>query len=200
MLLLYLPFCKHIPKSWVGACLFLFLNTGIFVYWAGFPLVNSIVFDGYAQPYNGIFESARYSYVWWFVWLLGLNCFLPILFAFALLNNDIDEISSLHKFFSAIGVLSNMVSLLALLVIWGFFCNTSYSGYNTICNSYAYCCVFFPSDWCPNQIPCTPAVTSGELNFTNEYLQHIVFSSVFFVFSCWNVSINQDMRRFGVFR
>jgi hypothetical protein len=183
-------------RRYVGATLFLFFSAAFWFYWAAFPLVNTIFLDGYPGRYDR-FVTARYTFDWWNVWLLGLNALVPITFSMALTNNSIEEYGRLHKFFSIMAIVLNLYVIAVTTFMWLAFTNTSFSA-GISGNDYRYCCAFFPSDWCPNTVPCVPAVASGALSRNAEATQHWVFAFVFFVLACWNTSINGDLKEFGV--
>lgn len=189
-------------RRYVTATLFLLMNMAVSFYWTAFPLVNSIFYDGHPHagtpPSPGPHMSARYTWDWWMVWLLGLNIFVPFLFALALTNNSIEEYTRLHRFFSQMAMILNLVVAIMLSVQWLFGCNGTTRWFGNQCSDYRWCCVNFPSVWCPNTTPCTPAVT--DLYRNSEQLQHWVFSFVFGVLAFWNASINKDLREFGVLR
>ncbi len=189
-------------RRYVTATLFVFMNAGVFFYWTAFPLANTIYEHGYPRagtpPSPNSFQSARYTWDWWMIWLLGLNAFLPMLFAFALANNSIEEFTRLHKFFSTMAMLMNALIVVFLTVQWLFFCNSTFQFLGRACADYRWCCVYFPSEWCPNAVPCTPNVTSAMLERNHVMMQHWVFSFVFLVLAFWNTSINKDMREFGL--
>lgn len=182
-------------RRYVGPTLFLLLTAGIFFYWSGIVLVNTIWTDGY--PHYNQYVSSRYAYEWWTVWLLTLNAVPILVFALSLANNTIEEFTRMHKWFSIMGIILNIYVAVALAVLWIFFCNSSYSG-GAACNDYRWCCVNFPSVWCSNTVPCIPAVTASELVRNAEMTQHFIFAFVFLVLSTFHVSINGDLREFKV--
>ena len=187
-------------RRYVTATMFLFMNIAVLFYWIAFPLTNSIFYDGYPRagtpPSPNMFMSARYTWDWWMVWLLGLNTFLPFLFALALTNNNIEEYARMHRFFSQMALLVNLIVVIMLTIEWIFGCNGQFRWFGTQCSDYRWCCVNFPSEWCPNTTPCVPNVTSLDRNL--EQMQHWVFSFVFGLLAFWNASINKDLREFQV--
>jgi hypothetical protein len=198
-------------RHYVGATLFLFFSGGFFFYWMAFPLVNTVFFDGLAQlgtpPPPGqteqwSYRTARYGWDWWLVWLLSLNGLLPMMLAWAMAHSGIEQFARLHAWFAKVGLVVNVVVVVILTIRWGVNCNNGFSGGNTACNDARWCCRFFPSPWCPNGAPCgydvAPDITSEALVRSQEMLQHWAFGFVFFVFACWHVSINTDLREFGV--
>jgi hypothetical protein len=189
-------------RRYVTAALFVLLSAGILIYWTAFPLVNTIFFDGYPQPGSppapGPYRSARYTADWWMVWLLGLNWFLPMMLAFAMTNNSIEEYARLHKYFATLAMLVNLVVIVVLTVQWVFFCNTTFPFLGRACADYRLCCVYFPGEWCSNTTPCIPNVVSGDLAQNHEMFQHWVFGFVFLVMAYWHRSINSDLKEFGL--
>lgn len=182
-------------RRYVGPVLFLLLCSGIFFYWSGIVLVNTIWSHEY--PNYNQFASSRYTYEWWTVWLLNFNVLLIFMLSLAMANNSVEEFARLHKWCSIIMIIVNLFVALSLLFLWIFFCNNPYSG-GAACNDYRWCCVYFPSGWCPNTVPCIPAVLSSDLHRNSEMTQHFVFAFVFFVLSTFHVSLNGDLREFRV--
>lgn len=187
-------------RRYVGPVMFLLLSTGIFVYWAGVVLTNTYYPHEYPFHTNDAasnygFVSGRYNYEWWTVWLLTLNGLSSILLCFALINNSVEELTRLHKWYSSLIIVVNLYCAITFLFLWIFWCNNGNTG-GSACNDYRWCCVNFPSVWCSNTIPCTPAVTASELHRNGEMMQHFVFSFVFFVLSTFHVALNGDLREF----
>ncbi len=196
---------RDIPiRRYVNTTLFIFLQAGIFFYWAAGPLSQSYFACGYPQfgtpPSPGAYQCTRYDWDWWTIWLMTLNVLLPMMLQFALTNNTIEEYTRLHKWFSMMAIALNIWVFANLTIRWLVFCNTSWSGSSTVCNDYRWCCVYFPSEWCPNTTPCTPAVTAGQLGRNHDIFQHWIFTFVFFVFAIWNYDLNGGLREFGVLR
>lgn len=188
-------------RRYVWSTLFLILSTGLIFYWTALPLVNSIFDDGYPRsgtpPSPNEFQSARYLFDWWLVWVLTLNALVPFCFALALTNNLVEEYARMHDWISSIFVWINGAVVVMLTVQWLFFCNGTFLPMGRACADYRNCCVNFPAPWCPNTMPCTPAVASLDRN--HEMLQHWVFGIVFGVMSYFHRLINRDLTRFGVF-
>jgi len=140
----------------------------------------------------------RYGWDWWNVWLLSLNAILPMILAFAAVNNSVEEWARMHSFLSVLAIVMNLWVVLVLSWRWLFYCNNSFSGMQSACNDYRWCCVFYPSVWCPNTMACNPVVPYSDLQRNNEMEQHWAFSFVFFLLAWWHININQDMREFGM--
>lgn len=191
-------------RRYIGATLFVFFSAGIFFYWSAFPLVNTIFSQGYQNiaipPSPNVYTNSRYKCDWWQVLLLTFNGLLPMTLMFALLNNEYEEYTRVHKVFTYTMLFINCIVLIALSLRWPLFCNTSYSERFSACNDYRWCCVYFPSQWCPNWSACTPGVTSGDLSRNSEMTQHWAFTWVFILLAWWHASINRDMREYGVLK
>ena len=114
------------------------------------------------------------------------------------MNNGIEEYGRMHRFLSTFNVASNFVIFIFLTIMWIFFCDNGGSGAMSACNDYRWCCVYFPSVWCPNTIPCTPAVTAAELSRNGEMWQHWFLCIPFFVLAWWSITYNDDLREFSV--
>lgn len=193
-------------RAYAGATAFCFLAAGIWMIWA-VSMINTVFTDGFPQlgttpsygnvwPYG--YLTDRYGWDYWCVTLLAWNIMLPMLMAFCLANNEIETWRYLHEFLSKISMLSNIVIFFILTWRWAFYCNTSYSGMQSACNDYRWCCAGFPSPWCPNASPCTPNYTFGDLTRNYEMTMHWIFSLVFFVLSCWSYNSNGMLVAIGV--
>lgn len=186
-------------RRFVSAYIGIFAHAALFFYWSAFPLVNTIFVTGIPQlGTSAEYVSARYATDWWMVWLLTLNALLPITLAWAITNNRIEEWTRIHEFFSKFAVWINLIVFVVLTVRWPIFCNTPFSVASTACNDYRWCCVFFPSVWCPNTTPCNPAVTLGSLERNQEMIAHWGFSLAFLVLAVWNRGWNTELRSFRV--
>ena len=183
----------------INAFLFCFLHAGIFFGWYALPLANTIFFHGYAQLGSAdTFVSARYGWDWVHIFLLTLNQLLPASLAWALANADVEEWTRFHRWLSQSAVRVNLWVFLVLTVRWLLFCNTPFSDGSTACNDYRWCCVFWPSDWCPNYSACGTAFDFLDLSRNMEHVVNWAFSLVFALLAVWNVQINLDLRAFGV--
>lgn len=183
-------------RRYVGPVMFLLLSAGVFFYWSGIVLLNTTWYTGYTRCTQ--YVSSRYSFEWWVVWLLTLNAIPILLFALSLANNTVEEINRLHKWFSTMFIVVNGLVFILLAILWGVFCNSSITG-GAACNDYRWCCVNFPSVWCPNAVPCNPAVVGSELSRNAEMTQHFIFSVVFGFIALFFVKINNDLREFKIF-
>lgn len=179
-------------------------------YWIGFPLNNMVFVHGYPRLGAGVtqpneFKSARYSLLWWAVYLLNLNLLLPFMLAIALMNNSFPEYSNVHHFFSRLGVWLNLVLLVILAVVWLFFTNGGSTGYNSASNDRRWCCAEFAASteaasWCPNGSPCIPDVTPSQLSRSDEFWQAFLFSIIFFLVSLIHTAVNDHLSRYDVFK
>lgn len=193
-------------SRYAGATVFTFASAAIWMIWA-VALINTVFTDGFPQlgtmpsygnvaPYG--YLTSRYGWDWWCICILSWNVALPMLMCYALANNQVDTWRQLHEFVSKIAMLANIVIFLILTWRWAFYCNVSYSAYDSACNDYRYCCAYFPSPFCPNNAPCTPNYGPGDLVRNNEMFQHWVFSLVFFITSCWSYNQNGFLYAQGV--
>lgn len=194
---------EEIPvRRFVNTTLFIFLCLGAYFYWASIVLNHTYFAHGYQRfgtpPSPGAFLSARYGFDWWTIWLLSLNVLPPMMLCFALTNNKIETYTILHRWLAIMAIVVCIWCFVNLTWRWLLACNSAYSGSSSSCNDYRWCCVYFPSDWCPNNAMCTPDVTSSELGRNPENFQHWLFTFVFFVLAIWNYSINGDLIRLGV--
>ncbi len=183
-------------RHYIVGALFLCISALFFYYWTLTPLISTRFEYGYPNTNSDVFQSARYGFHWWIVWGLNINA-IPLLFlAFALLNNLTPEYSQLHAFLSTNAIWINALMFVLMTIEWAVFCNTSFSGGATPCNDYAWCCVYWPSEWCQNNAPCSPVVTLLARN--KEMLQHWSFCLVFALFAVWHRQMNGYLTRYGV--
>jgi len=181
-------------NRYVGATLFIFFTTGFLWYWTAFPLINTIYIHGYPRNFEH-FQSSRYLWDWWFVWVQGLNWFLPLLMAMSMTNRSLDPIAKVHRFFATMGMVSNAIVFIALTILWVGFCNTGYSAIYSACNDYHWCEYYANTVWCPNGA----ATFTDSLYRNSEATQTWAFSLVFGVFSIWYYTINDDLKGYGIF-
>lgn len=195
-------------RHFIGGTIFILFSALVFFYWAGFPLNNTIYEHGYpslASELPGPFKSSRYHYEWWLVWILSLNALLPLVLAFSLTDNRVEEYARFHGFLAALLLVANAIVGILLLISWCFRCNTAYSAAATWCNDYRWCCAQFGNglqetiDRCPNTTPCAPDVMSNALSVNGEYIHHMVFSLVFFLLALAHLGVKDSLSKFGVF-
>lgn len=185
-------------RHYVIASLLLFFTASFYWYWRTFPLVNTRFTHGYPDTSSGLFQSARYSFHWWLIWGLSLNGLLPTTLAFAMAFNDIRELTRFHKWVAGWMWIINRVLIILLTVQWVAMTNNAISGIASAFNDYFWCCVYFPSQWCPNAIACTPNVAASALSINREGLQHWAFAWVFAVISSWHLALNANLREYKV--
>lgn len=196
-------------RHWAGATAFCLFSAVVYFLWMVVPFLNTQYTDGIPQlgiplPANQTqkYLSARYGWDWVHVLLLAFNALLPMTLAWAMTNNRIEAYSRLHRWLSMLFLIINLWVLAVLSWRWFWTCNNSYSGMQSACNDYRWCCVYFPSEWCPNVNVCgydVPAdMTSGQLARNAEMTYHWIAGFVFFIMAAWHTSINRDMREFGV--
>ncbi len=196
------PERPHVPlRHYVVATFILFFTAAFYWYWRTFPMINTRFTHGYPQAATvALFQSARHSFNWWLVWGLSLNGLLPQLLAFALANSDIHELTRFHKWVAGWLYITNRVLIVLLSAQWLFLTNNAIAGIASAFNDYRWCCVYFPSPWCHNAIACTPTVSSAALSINFEGLQHWAFAWVFALISSWHLTLNANLREFGVLK
>jgi hypothetical protein len=191
----------------VQAVVFLFANMILCFLWVAIPLNNMYFACGYtefASARPGPWNCSRYFLPWWTVWLLTLNLLLPYLLSVALLNNGVPEYAKFLYWLAWFMIWYNIIVLLMLLFEWLLYCNGSGSYANTACNDIRWCCVYFSASptaatWCPNQSPCDPAVSSGNLTRSTEWLITVIASAVWAVLSWAFRRLTKDLMMKGVF-
>ena len=187
---------------YVGATLFSFFSAGICFYWAAFPLVNTVYTHGYTAINQ--FNSSRYQWDWWFVWLLSFNVALPLMFQHAITNNGTGVWGKIHKLLCGLVIWINIVSLGALTVQWIFFCNNSASGLYSACNDYRWCGRYFGGTGgiCPNGVmfPGDFNVEYSDLSRNTEMLTHWIYCFVFTVHAWIHISVNADYIGYGILK
>jgi len=183
------------------ALFFTFLNLALFLYWAAVPLLNTLYIHGYPlfaiPPSPGPFVSTLYQWGWWFIWGLTLNVLPLALFMLGLADRKTFFIPTLHYWVAIIVIVGSLIVTLALGIIWLSNCNYSWSA-GSICNSYEYCSRFFADapEICPNVTPFNPEPV---LRPNAEFIQHLIFSVVFWIFSGTQIWLNLRMKHYGVF-
>lgn len=191
-------------RQYIGASVLVFVTGGIYFYWLVFALVPTIFTDGVPQLGTPTtiaggtgYLTTRYGWDWWCIWVLGAHAVLPMMLAYALANNKVDNWRRLHEFFCKLLMFATLVVFLILTWRWAFYTNTPYSGHSPG-NDYRWPCVYFPSPWAPNNAPCIPNYTASDLVRNNEMLQHWVFSLVFIVTAAWHYNENGFLVELGV--
>lgn len=186
----------------VGGTLFLFFSAVVCFVWMGIYLVNL----NYIHEYTSLnrFNSARYNWDWWFVWLLTFNVLLPFSFGHALTNNGVGAWARVHRFFSFITVWCNLLSVIALTIQWLFFCNNGGSGLYSACNDYRWCGVFFSEagGFCTNGMafPSPYNVDYANLARNTDATAVWVYTFIFMVHGWAHLAINADFRKYGIFK
>jgi hypothetical protein len=193
-------------RHYVGGIVFVMASMLFCFYWCGFPLSNIYFTDGYTRfgtpPSPNNWESSRYTWLYWCVWLVTLNLLLPYLLSAALLNNTVPEYAKFHYWISFVFIWLNIINWIMLSIIWLFFCNGSGTYGNSACNSIYWCCVYFAasptaSQWCPNVGPCIPDVTSLARN--DEFFQAWLFAALFILWSWGHRKVARDLSEHGCF-
>jgi hypothetical protein len=172
-----------------------------FCYWAAWPLLNTLYIHGYPTlaipPSPGTFESYRYNFSWWCVWMLVSNVAPPFLFMAAIIVETNRSAQETHFWMSIIAELLSFTSFAGLLFIWLTNCNWSWSA-GSLCASYQWCCDNYPNaiHICANVGPCP---TSPTLYPNAEFVQHLIFAGVFSVVDLIWIWLNFRMRKYNVF-
>lgn len=193
----------QIPLGYyVGGTLFAFFSAGICFYWMGFPLVNTMYTYGYTSLNQ--FNSSRYQWDWYFVWLLTFNIFLPLTFAHALTNNGVGVWGRIHRFFAFIVIWINLLVLGALTFQWIFFCNNSGSGSHSACNDHRWCGVYFaePGGQCTNGVAFLSPhhVEYANLHRNQEMTTHWIYCFVFTIHAWMHLAVNADFKEYGILK
>jgi len=181
--------------------IFTLVYVGVFTYWAAVPLLNTIYVNGYPRfaipPSPNTFESTLYSFAWVMIFLLTTNFFSIMSFMLALSDNKTVFTPWLNYWTTVIVMILSLFATFALGGIWIFNCNYSYSG-ASICKSYQWCCTFFANSptLCPNTTPCP---IEPKLSINSEFLQHFIFSIIFWVFGGIYIWLNKRMKDYNVF-
>ena len=192
-----------------------FLYMAVYTYWVMFPLLNTLYINGYPlfaiPPSPGQFESTLYNYQWVMILFLSFNMFPIFTFLFAIITNK-SPFSRVVFYWTTVFV--TLLSFIATLVLGGVFlldCNwpnyewfswlewlriwlNSLPAGESICNDYRWCCTHFADapTLCGNVTPCIPEVTN--LGANAEFLQHLLFSVIFWMFSGILIWMGQRMK------
>jgi len=187
--------------------LFVLVTSGIYFYWLAFPLINTQFTDGYPHlvfPEPLAYRTGRYGWDWVAIWMLSLNLLLPMTFLWGLANRGEHTYGRMFAFFASVAMILNLVIFIILTVRWVGWCNYGHAGEASACNDYRYCCVFFPSPWCPNGGKCgydvDPNIDSGGISHNNEHLQHWAFSLVFMFMAYMYKLLFTEIESEGVFQ
>lgn len=191
-------------NHYVSATLWMLFNAGWVWYWMAFPAVNVIFTHGYPQygTPGAKFMSARYGWDWAAFYMLVVAWMIPLFMcALAIVNNGLQPISRAHQ---TLSILCMLVALIAFFIFTARIllrCNNRYSGGNSACNDLdRWCCVYFPSEWCPNTTPCTPDITASQLDWSTAYFQSWLFSLGCMIAASLNAKINIDFIEYGILR
>lgn len=195
-------------RHYVQVTIFILASALFFAYYSAFILEHLTFKHGYLRmrtaPKPNFFRSARYSWMYWVIWLM--TCFNYIVFgllAIAFWNNTIPEWAKAHYWLSRTARWINALWFVLLIIVGLFLCNGSFPNY-TFCADPRWCGVhyadtFETSKWCPNNSPFIPPVSPG-LAWPEEYWQLVFFS---FFFALWAIAhwvVNIEMRKLGFFR
>ena len=196
-------------RHFVSASIFIMLSLLFCFYFVAFPLTHMKFTHGYPRfgtpPSPNEFRSARYTWGWVFIYILtALNVMLPFLLAAAMTNNTTPEYGKIHFLVSRITITLSLIGFIGLSVVWLFFCNTSFGEYS-FCHDRRWCCHQYAaslsaSKWCPNNTPCVPHVSGGELSRDDAFFQVWLFSILFSFWAMAHREVNKDMQGYGLFR
>jgi len=192
-------------RHFVQSTLFVVLSSIFCVLYFGLIVVPLQFQDGYVNVGNappGVWQSARYTWTYWAIWIIGLNVLMPWLFSSALANNTTPEWSKIHYFAARLSIALNFVAFVILSIIWLFFTNYSFSAWNTAGNDVYYCCAYFASNptWCPNFGLCTPDIQPSQLHRSESFFLCWLFSLLFALWGLGYRSMNKSMREYGLFQ
>lgn len=178
-------------------------NLGLFVYWVGWPLLDTIHLHGYPTlgipPGPGEFISTRYNWPWIALGILCLNIIPPLFFMASLTIRNTQFVHITHFWFT---VIINIISAVVLFfLIWLLiplvgYCNF-FNSAGSICNDYRWCCNHFADapDYCSNVTPCD----AGVLLPNAEFVRHIILALVFTIYNGVSIWLNYRMKSYGIF-
>lgn len=191
-------------RLYIALTLFILLSGGLYWYWLAFPCVNTQFPEFYPRlgsELPGPWFSTLYgdNWDWWMYLITNWNALPPMLLTMAITHRSIREYAFAHAFVCLWALLENLFVIIAGAIRWVGWCNTSGSAASTACNSYLWCCVYWPNAWCPNNGVCTfssgASVTSADLHRNSEMTQTWAFAFVFFVMAVWHIQVNFTLRR-----
>jgi hypothetical protein len=187
------------------AALFGLITASCYVYYVMWPVVNTVWVDGYPQmggaaPEPGAYQVTMYQWDWSMCIIMLAFGGIIIFYFMALVNNSIPELSWWHDSYASLIMFSTFVVFVILSWRWLFYCNTGYSQFDTSCNDYRWCGVFYPNVFCPNTGPFNPPVAFTQLSRNDEMTQHWAFTFAFFILAWWHVKWNVKLRSQGIFR
>lgn len=180
------------------------LQLGLVVYWAAWPLLNTLHLHGYPTlgipPSPGAFASTRYNHLWVMLALMALNMLPPIVFLCALAIRNTQAFHLLHFWLSIVVSVTTAVVLVVFLwtlIPWAGFCNF-YNSPGSICNAYDWCCRFYADApaYCNNVTPCP---NPASLVPNAEFMEHILYAGVFLIMGGVAIWLNYRMKRYGLF-
>lgn len=197
---------ERIPsRAFYTATLFVFFTGGVYFVWLSIWGINTVFYEGYPQlgtMLPGQLLSSRYNanVYWWMILLLSWNGLAPMILAMALTYNRIREWGQAHQFVCIWLIVLNIIVLGTLTFLWIGWTNTAYSGYATSGNDYRWCCVFWPSEWCPNNAACVFSSplsldSSSQLARNEEMTAHWAFTFVFLLLAFWNLQFSENLRK-----
>ncbi len=179
----------------------LILTGSLYYVWWTFVLSSSLHINGYPNPaLNTELVTTRYTFSWWCVMVMSWNGLLPLLLLFCIVNNGIEEYNRLHLWLADMSMTVNLALIVLLSFQWLALTNKSWTGWATAFNDYRWCCVYFPSQWCPNAVPCVPAVSAANLSINYEGLMHWTFAWVFYYVAKLHVYLNRNALEFGMLK
>lgn len=191
-------------RVYISVAFFIILSGGLYQYWLTVPCVNSLFprfYPRLGSELPGPFLSTPMhdNWDWWIFAVTHWNALPPMVLAMAVTHRSLHEYAFAHSFVSVWAFLANLFVIVAGAVRWVGFCNTSGSGYSTSCNSDLWCCVYWPSEWCPNNGACIftsgAVIAAGDLHRSPEMTQTWAFAFVFFLMAFWHLRINHSLGR-----
>lgn len=201
---------KEIPQRvFIGVTIFILFSGGLYFAWLVYGSINSlfpIVYPrlGSELPGPGFSTPMGDNWDWWSFAVTNWNALPPLFLAMAVSHRKLHEYAFAHAFVSVWAMLENLYVIIVGAVRWVGFCNTAGSGYSTSCNSDLWCCVYWPSEWCPNNGACTftggGVVGAGDLHRSVEMTLTWAFAFVFFLMAFWHVAVNITLtKKWGFF-
>lgn len=176
------------------------------IYWLNFNMIH-----GYpaiaVPPSPGPFVSQRYTFMYFCVYLLGINFIPPI--ALMIAGNIPTKISGIffHQMITIVAFIINIFCGISLLLLYWYFCNGSHATMSVLANDVRWCLVEKHLGanpvLCPISIvACMPGcvVTKAELMAPLEYVVSMMAALVFFLLTWVHLVINGSFGTWQIWR
>lgn len=176
------------------------------IYWLNFNMIH-----GYpaiaVPPSPGPFVSQRYTFMYFCVYLLGINFIPPI--ALMIAGNIPTKISGIffHQMTTILAFIINIFSGLSLLLLYWWFCNGAGATMSVLANDVSWCCI--QKHYAENPVICPISMsgciagsimTKAELTAAFGYVLSMVVALVFFVLSVVHLQLNGSLGTWGTWR